>query len=220
MTDLGLTAIWLFGALISIFIGTGMIYKEIDKRTLYTILSKPIARWTFVLGKYFGLLLTTYVNLAILSAVFLTYLASVGAPVTAALLQALLLIFCEMMMLTALAILFSTASTPVLSAIFTFVIFAIGQLSKWLVDLGLVVKRASPLMELLLKGIYLLTPNLHNFNIRREAVRASYRLGSEAEAGWQLAIPMDETFNVVVYGLSYTTALLLATIFVFRRRNF
>lgn len=220
MTDMGLLAIWLFGSMISIFIGTGMIYKEIDKRTLYTILSKPIPRWSFVMGKYLGLLLTTYVNLAILSAVFLGYLALVGAPISMALFQALLLTFFEMMMLTALAILFSTASTPILSAIFTLMIFTIGQLTKWLVDLGLVVKASSPAMAKALKGLYLLMPNLHNFNIRRDAVQATYRLGAGSEADWRLAISWDEMFNVAMYGISYTAALLLVTVFVFRRRNF
>ncbi len=220
MTDMGLMAVWIFGALISIFIGTGMIYKEIDKRTLYTILSKPIPRWTFVLGKYFGLLLTTYVNLALLSAVFLGYLWLMGGPITTALFQALFLTFCEMMMLTALAILFSSTSTPVLSAIFTFTTFYIGQLTKWIVDLGLAAKQQAPMMEYVFKGLYRIMPNLHNFNIRHQAVQATFSLKAMVEKGPVLAISWDEMFSITVYGISYTAALLLMAVFLFRRRNF
>lgn len=212
-TDLGLMAIWLFGALIAIFIGTGMIYKEIDKRTLYTILSKPINRWHFVLGKYFGLLLTIYVNLAVLTAVFFGYLAMVGAPVTLAIGQAVALTFVEMTVVTALAIFFSSASTPVLSAIFTFLLFTIGQLTKWVVDLGSVLQQSAPWAEKMLLALYRVMPNLHNFNVRQEAVQA-YELHKT------LAISPGETLDVVLYGLSYTAALLLAAVFVFRRRNF
>src|SRR5208283_3951625 len=67
MTDIGLAAIWMFSGMVSIFIGTGLIYKEIDKRTIYTVLAKPAERWQFLAGKYLGLLLTTAINLLLLS---------------------------------------------------------------------------------------------------------------------------------------------------------
>jgi hypothetical protein len=137
----------------------------------------------------------------------------VGAPVTLALCQALALTFVEMTVVTALAIFFSSASTPVLSAIFTFLIFTIGQLTKWVVDLGSVLQQSAPWAEKMLLALYRVMPNLHNFNIRQEAVQAH-------ELHKTLAISPGEMLNVVLYGLSYTAALLLAAIFVFRRRNF
>ena len=211
-TDLGLTSIWLFTALISIFIGTGMIYKEIDKRTLYTILSKPIDRWEFVLGKYAGLLLTSGVSLLLLSSIFLAYLKLTGAPLTWALVQALALTFFELAILNALAIFFSSASTPVLSAIFTSALFALGQLTKWIVEMGML-GQGSPAIGKLMLGVYLFMPNLHNFNARREAVEA-------AGNGLNLAIPLDQTWSAVMYGISYTAVVLLGAVFMFRRRNF
>ncbi len=213
MTDLGLFAIWLFVALISIFIGTQMIYKEIDKRTLYTILSKPIDRWEFVIGKYLGLLLTTAMILALLSSVFLAYLYLMGAPLTGAIFQALLLTLLEMVVVTALAIFFSSASTPVLSAVFTFMLFGMGQLTKWIVDLGAQVQGQAPWAKLLLKLFYYLMPNLHNFNVRQEAVQAAGR-----GEGW--AVGAEQTFSIMVYAFSYAAAVLLAAVLVFRRRNF
>ncbi|HEY3324048.1 MAG TPA: ABC transporter permease [Planctomycetota bacterium] len=213
MADIGLTAIWMFSGMVSIFIGTGLIYKEIDKRTIYTILSKPAHRWQFLAGKYFGLLLTTLVNMAALAMAFLAYMWLSGAPVHWGLIQALFLTFIEMMVITSIAIFFSSASTPILSAIFTTVIFFMGQLTKWVVDLGAngLVKQTAPWLEKLLYGLYLFLPNLHNFNIRQEAVLA--RPGHPA-------IPTEQMLACTIYGLSYTLAVLIAAHFVFRRRNF
>jgi ABC-type transport system involved in multi-copper enzyme maturation permease subunit len=211
MTDVGLAAIWMFSGMVSIFIGTGLIYKEIDKRTIYTILAKPAQRWQFLMGKYFGLLITTLVNLVLLSTAFLIYLWVCGAPVTLALLQALFLTFVEMMVVTAVAIFFSSASTPILSAIFTTIIFFAGQLTKWVVELGASVRQTAPWVEKLLYACYVFLPNLHNFNIRQQAVLATQQ---------NAAISASEMFSCVVYGFSYTLAVLLAAHLIFRRRNF
>lgn len=212
-TDLGLFAVWLFSVLIAIFIGTGMLYKEIDKRTLYTILSKPIRRWEFILGKYGGLLLTTFISWLVLSAVFLLYLKLVAAPMTGALLQALVLTFFEMMVVTAIALFFSAASSPLLSAIFTFMATGVGQLTKWIVDLGHLQQHDHPWLPPVLKVVYLLLPNLHNFNVRQVAVEAAGR-------NLPAAIPAGEMYAVMLYGVAYTAALLLATVLLFRRRSF
>jgi len=211
MTDIGLAAIWIFSGMVSIFIGTGLIYKEIDKRTIYTILSKPMDRWQFIVGKYLGLLLTTLVNMVVLAVIFLLYLKLYDAPVTFALGQALLLNFIEMMVVTAIAILFSSASTPILSAIFTTVIFFAGQLTKWVVDLGATLEQSAPFAHKLLYSVYLLLPNLHNFNIRREAVIASQLQ--------LVTVPSAEIWSCVIYGVSYTVAVLLLAQLIFQRRN-
>jgi ABC-type transport system involved in multi-copper enzyme maturation permease subunit len=212
MTDIGLGAIWMFSGMVSIFIGTGLIHKEVDKRTIYTILAKPAERWQFLAGKYLGLALTTLVNLLLLSAVFLAYLWFCGAPVTLALGQALLLIFVEMLVVTAVAILFSAASTPIMSAILTTVVFFAGQLTKWIVDLGFLYQQSHPWMEKPLHLLYLLVPNLHNFNIRREAVLAT-------QDRLHMAVPPGELAACTIYGLAYALALLLAAHLLFRRRN-
>ena len=216
MTDIGLTSIWIFSGMVSIFIGTGLIYKEIDKRTIYTILSKQTERWEFIAGKYLGLLLTTAVNISLLSIAFLGYLWLCGAYISIALVQALFLTFVEMMIVTAVAIFFSSASTPILSAIFTTIIFYVGQMTKWVVDLGESpqLKQSAPWVGKLLYGAYLILPNLNNFNIRREAVLATHD-----SMGMALAIPMNEMLACTIYGVSYAIALLLAAHLLFSRRN-
>ena len=75
LVNLGLAAISVFGLLIAIFIGIGLVSKEIDRRTIYNILSKPVTRAEFILGKYAGLLLTLFVNTAIMTAGFYVALA-------------------------------------------------------------------------------------------------------------------------------------------------
>lgn len=213
MTDVGLLAIWLFGAFVAVFIGTGMIYKEIDKRTLYTILSKPIERWQFVVGKYCGLLLTTYVCLLLLSAVMLGYMAMLDAPITGAIAQQIALTCVEMMVVTAIAIFFSAASSPLLSAVFTSLVFVIGQQTQWIYELGTQVQARAPWMRHAAYTLFLLVPNLHDFNVRQEAVNA-------AGAGGDWAIAPELLGYRVVYGVAYTAALLLAAVFFFRRRSF
>jgi ABC-type transport system involved in multi-copper enzyme maturation permease subunit len=213
MTDIGLTAIWMFSGMVSIFIGTGLIYKEIDKRTIYTILTKPAERWQFLAGKYLGLLLTTLINLVVLSVLFMGYLKISGAPVTMSLVQALFLTFIEMMVVTAVAIFFSSASTPILSAIFTTIIFFAGQLTKWVVEFGVTMKNTAPWLGKFLYNIYLFLPNLHNFNIRREAVLAT-------QENLNITIPMAEMGWCALYGVSYALALFLAANLMFSRRNF
>ncbi|HLX61488.1 MAG TPA: ABC transporter permease [Planctomycetota bacterium] len=219
MADMGLAAIWMFSGMVSIFVGTGLIYKEIDKRTIYTILSKPAQRWQFLLGKYLGLALTTLVNMLVLSTAFLAYLWLSGGLVTVALLEALLMIFFEMLVVTAIAIFFSSASTPILSAIFTTIIFFFGQLTKWIVDLAGTLQASAATDEAReryrviggwLYKVYLLLPNLHTFNIRQEAVHA--------EPGvW---IGAHELWYGTLWGLAYTAAVLLAAQLIFSRRNF
>jgi hypothetical protein len=136
-----------------------------------------------------------------------------AAPLTAAIVQALVLTFCEMMVVTALALFFSSASTPLLSAIFTCLVFGVGQLTLWIVDLGYVARETVPWLESLMRAGYRLLPNLHNFNVRQAAVQA-------ADRGIGTAISAEQMQAVVLYGLAYTAALLLASILVFRRRSF
>ena len=130
--NLGLTAVSLFGVVIAIFIGIGLVSKEIDKKTLYTVLSRPVRRWEFVVGKFFGLTGTLVVNTFFMAiGVFLAllyvahHLEKADLPVVAA----LYFIVLEFFVVCALALFFSSFSTPIMSALFTFALFAVGSLS-------------------------------------------------------------------------------------------
>lgn len=117
--DIGLGSINFFGVLIAIFVGIGLVSKEIEKKTIYTIISKPVARFQFLLGKYVGLSLTLLINTAIMACGLLAVLYVQDVPIHAVLFKALIMIVVEFMVITAVALLFSTFSSATFSAIFT-----------------------------------------------------------------------------------------------------
>ena len=214
--DIGLAAMSLFGVLITIFVGASLVHKEIRKKTIYNIISKPIRRYEFILGKYCGLLLTIFANLVIMTLVLLAVLvlhkllvpvhASSSTPIgPMLLLKAIVLIFFELMLVTSIAILFSTISTPTLSAFFTLGVYAIGHLLVDFKELGAASENS------LLKGLsslcYHILPNLDNFNVRAEMVRG-------------LNVSGTFIFFTIVYGAFYITAVLLLSILSMERKEF
>ena len=165
IVDLGLSAILLFGVFISIFVGVGLVYKEIERRTLYAILSKPIGRGEFLLGKYLGLCLTLLVNVAIMGAglsLAIVYVKRGWDPMVVRIWPAILLIYVELMILTGVALLFSAFSSPALSALLTFFVFVIGHFSADLKTLAN--SLGSGPARWFFAGLYYLLPNLANYN--------------------------------------------------------
>ena len=134
LINLGLTAISLFGIVIAIFIGIGLVSKEIEKKTLYTVLAaRPVRRWEFITGKFLGLVMTLTVNALLMSVGFFAAVLYVSHRLGRGDLQlvtAIYFILLEFVLITALALLFSTFSTPVFSSIFAFAIFAIGTFGE------------------------------------------------------------------------------------------
>ena len=132
IVDLGLSAMLLFGVFIAIFVGVGLVYKEIERRTIYAIFSKPVGRGEFLVGKYLGLCLTLLVNVVVMGlgvSLALVYVSKGWDPLILTIWPAVLLIYMELMLITALALLFSSFSSPALSALLTFCVFIIGHFS-------------------------------------------------------------------------------------------
>src|SRR5438128_176118 len=129
---LGLSVMLVFGALIAIFIGVGLVYKEIDKRTIYNLLSKPVRREEFIFGKYLGLCMTLFVNSVVMvvgTELALLYVNRGFVPLQLAVLPAAYLIYLELSLLVGVALMFSSFTTPMLAALFSFAAYAIGHLS-------------------------------------------------------------------------------------------
>ena len=207
IVDLGLSAILLFGVFISIFVGVGLVYKEIERRTLYAILSKPIGRGEFLLGKYLGLCLTLLVNVTIMGAglsLAIVYVKRGWDPMVVRIWPAILLIYVELMILTGVALLFSAFSSPALSALLTFFVFVIGHLSADLKTLANSLGSAPA--RWFFAGLYYLLPNLANYNAITTAAH-----GSVPDARALIA--------AVGYGFVYIGVLLAATTLIFSRRN-
>jgi ABC-type transport system involved in multi-copper enzyme maturation permease subunit len=207
IVDLGLSAILLFGVFIAIFVGVGLVYKEIERRTLYAILSKPIGRGEFLLGKYLGLCVTLLVNVAVMGmglSLALLYVERGWNPLIPRIWPAVLLIYVELMILTGVAMLFSSFSSPALSALLTFFVFVIGHFSSDLKVLSQTMAAAPT--RWFFAALYYVLPNLSNYN----AITA-------ASHGFS---PDARLFTTsVAYGVVYVGMLLAATTLIFRRRN-
>jgi ABC-type transport system involved in multi-copper enzyme maturation permease subunit len=206
--DVGLSAMTGFGMLISTFLGVGLVSKEIEKRTLTNILSKPVGRSTFLLGKYAGLVLTLLLNAVVMTTAINAALAAATGGVSIAQLKfwpAAYLIFLELAIITAVALLFSCFSSPALSALFTLLIFLIG---RWAPDLKLIAETSESLpVRSLCLILYYLTPNLANFNLINEAAHGD-RISGAIVAGNS------------IYAAGYIMALVAASVLIFERRNF
>jgi ABC-type transport system involved in multi-copper enzyme maturation permease subunit len=202
--DIGLASLSLFGVATAIFVGVGLVFKEIEKRTVYTLVSKPIARSQFILGKYLGLAMVLGVNLSIMTGVFYLLLAWRGW-MDAGITRAVILIFVELLLVTAIAILFSSFSTPILSSLFTVTCYVIGHLSWGL--LMLADRIQGGFGRGVCRVLYWVLPNLEALNVKGMVVHGE-------------AIPWGRVADGCVYGLSYTALVLALAVLVFRRRDF
>jgi ABC-type transport system involved in multi-copper enzyme maturation permease subunit len=206
IVNLGLSSILIFGAFISIFVGVGLVWKEIEKRTVYSIFSKPVGRGEFILGKYVGLCLTLLVNVAVMGVGVTLALVYVGGKQFAgAIWPCILLTFFELTIVTAVAITFSSFSTPALSALLTFFVFVIGHFSASLRDLGQ--QLPSPAARFVFDAVYYVLPNLSHFGFVTETANGMTAPASMIGGTWG-------------YAVIYDVILLTVTIVIFSRRNF
>ena len=136
LQDIGMGAIRFFSAGIAIFVGIGLIHGEVERRTIFTILSKPVSRSEFLIGKFAGLTLTVWLQLALMSSAFALVSWMAGSPLSSSHFLALILIGLELMVLVAIATFFSAFTTPMLAALFTVGFWLIGHLSRDLYALG------------------------------------------------------------------------------------
>ena len=206
IVNLGLSATLIFGTFISIFVGVSLVWKEIEKRTVYSIFSKPVGRGEFVIGKYLGLCLTLFVNVAVMGlGVTLALLYVHGGKFAGAIWPAILLIFLELTILTAVAIMFSSFSTPALSALLTFFVFVIGHFSSSLRDLAQEMGSASA--KLFFDAIYYILPNFSHFSFITETSNL-------------MTPPASMLGGSLLYAVIYDIILLTITVVIFSRRNF
>jgi ABC-type transport system involved in multi-copper enzyme maturation permease subunit len=203
--DVGLSSISIFGVLMAVLIGTSLVYKEIDKKTIFTLLSKPLHRAQFILGKFLGLVLTLFVMTAFMTVIFLVIVYLNTARVEWRMLVAVAYIFLELVLITAVAILFSSFSTPILSSIFALAFYLIGHLS-WGLEL-LIRKMKAGTGRTAVRILYMILPDLENFNFKTEVVH-------------NLPIPSGIYLTSLLYGLCYTAFILGLAVLIFRRRDF
>jgi Cu-processing system permease protein len=216
--DLGLAASSVFGLFIAVFIGVGLVWKEVDRRSVHALLVKPLRRQWFIAGKFLGLALTLLVNLSIMAVALyavLAYMAwtqpalvraSVEAPVVDPnLLKAYVLMFVQLLLVTAVALFFSTFSSPMLSAALTFSLYIVGHFNADLAHFEAVVP--SRPVAWLAKGLFYLLPNLAPFDVKSAVVHGQ---------------PVTAAYVGLTsgYGLLYAGALVALAMLIFARRDF
>jgi len=218
--DLGLAVIELAGVLMAVVIGVGLVSREIDRRSIFALLAKPLPRWEFVVGKYCGLVLTLMVNVVGMTAVLYLFLfyaqsripidsqAVLDSPVAdPRLLLVVLMIGVELALLTAVALFFSTfSSSALLSIVFTLGLFVTGLLSADLRHFGDIVD-VSPVVAWCVQAVGWAVPAFSAFDIKSQVVHG-------------LDLPRGFVAGTLAYAALYVGALLVAAVSLFSRREF
>ena len=206
LVNVGLSSISLFGVVIAIFIGIGLVSKEIEKRTLYTILSRPVRRWEFIVGKYFGLMLTLAVNAALMTVgLYVALLITERAlkPSDGLMLVAVYFAVLQFLMVTAITLLFSSFSSPIFSAIFSFALFVIGTFAD---DLRNFAALAHGVTKWVAAATAYLVPNFSSLNVISRVAHDQHIAGTLV------------LYNTI-YALFYSAAVTAAAVLIFERRN-
>jgi ABC-type transport system involved in multi-copper enzyme maturation permease subunit len=216
--DLGLAAIATFGLMIAVFIGIGLVWKEVERRSIYSLLSKPLSRAELIVGKYCGLGLTLAVNVVVMCVAWYAVLAYMGSHVPAemqaswaapatdlAMLRAVVLIFVELLLVTAIALFFSTFSSPFLSAGLTLGLWVIGHFNADLRNFQSVVDSQAAVW--LARGLYYVLPDFSAFDIKQQVVYAQ-------------PVPAAYLATTMLYGAVYIALLLVGAVAIFSRRDF
>jgi ABC-type transport system involved in multi-copper enzyme maturation permease subunit len=199
--DLGLSAIALFSMLLIVTAGTGLVFREIERKTIHTILTQPVSRASFILGKFAGLYSTVALAVGMLGVLYVGVVAVFGGGLQAALFTAIALVLLEAAVMTAIAVFFSSVASPLLSALFTVFLYVAGNLAS---DLQLLTKQFhSPVID----GLRVVVPALQTFHVRNNL------LAGTAIGGAQMGYAAG-------YAVFYTAAVLLVTVVAFSRRDF
>jgi ABC-type transport system involved in multi-copper enzyme maturation permease subunit len=193
----------LVGNMIAIFLGAGLIAKEIERKTLYTIVSRPLARFELVLGRYLGMAVVLAMNTFLGGVLVLGVLGYAGWPAFANFALSLGLIFAEMLVVLAIAVLFSSFSTATLAATFTVSFFVLGRISPELVDLAAMARNEQ--LADLMRAVYTVLPNLARLNPMDLLLHG--------------IPPADHVVSLFLYAIGYAAMLLVGACWVFSRRD-
>jgi ABC-type transport system involved in multi-copper enzyme maturation permease subunit len=210
--DVGLAGIELFGVLIAVFIGVNLVHKEIDRKTIYALVPKPLHRYEFIIGKYFGITATLLLMVAVMTSILLLVLVLQEAPIESTLIRAIVMLFIELMVVTAVAIFFSSFSSPFLSGLFTLVLCVIGLSTD---SLRLLLKKLPEGAQLVGGGLMRIIPDLRMF----------YVSGTMLNNRW-ISVHQGEYVDwsyvawAAGYGTTYAAAALVVAMMIFSRRDF
>jgi ABC-type transport system involved in multi-copper enzyme maturation permease subunit len=201
--DLGLAAMDIFGTMIAVFIGVGLVNKEIERRSIYPLLAKPVSRSEFLVGKFLGLAFTLFLNLALMSLGLFATLLARGRHTDLRLLEAIGAIYVSLLLVVALALMFSSVTSAALATVCTVCVVVAGRFSDVIRNMQEVSPGAPAWLA---KLLYYAIPNFRNFDLKARVVYGDPVGGSVL--AW-----------IVGYGLVYTVVVLGIAAFAFRRRE-
>ncbi|MBN2071430.1 MAG: ABC transporter permease subunit [Candidatus Krumholzibacteriota bacterium] len=205
ITDIGLAAISIFGVLTAIVVGSSLVHKEIDKKAIYMVITRPVSRHEYILGKFSGIVLSLAVLMISMAAVMSLMIIIGRGNVTLAILTAAYLSILEVVVMSAVIIFFSTFTTPILTSFFSLCFFVTGSLSS---DLREFANRyGGTAMRYMMQGFYYLLPNFKVFNLRHEAVH-------------DLRFSYFDIWLTTLYAVVYCAVILYFAYLIFRRREF
>ncbi|MDJ0789465.1 MAG: ABC transporter permease [Myxococcota bacterium] len=205
LQSVGLSSLRLFGAAIAIFVGVNLIHKEVDRRTIYTVLSKPLSRAEFLIGKFAGLVATLWLQVAVMAVAFVAVSLLSGAPLTGGHAAAVVLAAIELAVLVAVATLFSSFTTPMLASLFTAGFYVVGHVTRDLRELGSQSDVSS--VQTMTAFLHRSFPDLEAFNLTTHAIHG-------------LPITQAQVVWPLLYGVAYMGVLLTLACLVFQRRDF
>ena len=205
LKDVGFAAINFFAVLIAIFTGINLVYKEIDKKTVFNILSKPVSRENFIIGKFLGLAYTMFITLFLMAVLFILFLYFSIGDIDVNILLFFVLLYIELLVIISISLLFSSFSTPILSSIFTISIYLVGHVT-WTFNYFRHLLTTT-FSKIIAYPIYYVFPNLDKFNIKNDIVSNN-------------ALDLSSIAYSIMYGIFYTVAVLIITIFIFKKREF
>ncbi len=207
IADIGLSAMEIFGTLIAVFLGSALIAGDVERRTVYPVLAKPVSRATYVAGRYLGLVATTTLNLVVMAVFFVgvlaLYLRGLGFLGDTPLLATLCAIALQLAMIAAIAVFFSTFTTVTLAAIFTLSLVVAGHLTS---DLVRYWSKQGDLAALLGKALYLVVPNLEALNLKEAVV-------------YKDTLAAGPVATALLYGVLYSAGVVALSAAVFSRRD-
>ena len=204
--DLGIAAISLLGAIVAIFVGTGLINKEIEKKTVLILIPKPITATEFIIGKHLGLSGVLTVLVTTMTAIYFAMIVLLGIDFPAQSLSiAIVYILLELALLTAVAMTFGVFTSSILATLLSFGVYLMGHLSRDLLELGKITE--NPGIEKITQTLFFILPDLERMNLKNEAV-------------YNILPHTGELINTLIYALLYIVLLLTITITIFSRRQF
>jgi ABC-type transport system involved in multi-copper enzyme maturation permease subunit len=201
--DLGLASIEVFGILIALFVGVSLVSKEIEKRSLYPLLAKPLRRGEFLVGRFFGLALTLLANVSAMTVGMLLTLALTSGPPDPGLLKAVYATYLSLLLIVAVAVLFSSLASTTTAAIATFCVVLAGRYSDVIRGMSEVIPDAPKLM---IELLYHATPNFQNFDLKQRVVYGD-------------PVPFADLGWLTLYALLYGGLALGLALLAFRRRD-